>query len=65
MGGGDIPRHYETTILQTAPPDQGVFAYRSIISLGWGSTVWPDTHLNYMIDIALTNEFTLTTGSAR
>ena len=37
----------------------------SMISCGWGSTVWPDTHLTYMIDIALTTEFAITAGGAR
>jgi hypothetical protein len=36
-----------------------------IISRGWGSCVWPDTHLTYMINIALTTEFALTVGGAR
>jgi hypothetical protein len=26
---------------------------------------WPDTHLNYMIDITLTMEFSLAAGGAR
>jgi hypothetical protein len=30
---------------------------RAIISQGWGSSDRGDTHLNYMIDIALTTEF--------
>jgi len=31
---------------------------------GWGSCVWPESHLTYMIDIALTTEFALTAGGA-
>jgi hypothetical protein len=30
-----------------------------MISRGWGSTVWSDTHLTYMINIAMTTEFAL------
>jgi len=37
----------------------------TIFSRGWGSTAWSDTHLTYMIDIALTGEFTLTTVGVR
>ena len=37
----------------------------AIFGSGWGSTVWTDTHLTYMIDIALTTEFALATGGAR
>jgi len=33
-----------------------------MISLDWGSTVWPDMHLTYMINIVLTTEFTLASG---
>jgi hypothetical protein len=36
---------------------------RSIIGRGWGSSVWPDMHLTYMIDIALTAEFVLEGGA--
>jgi hypothetical protein len=36
-----------------------------MISRGWGSSVWPDTHLTYMIDIALATEFALCAGGAR
>jgi hypothetical protein len=32
---------------------------------GWGSPVWPESHLTYMIDIALTTEFSLTAGGLR
>jgi hypothetical protein len=37
----------------------------SIISCGWRSTVWSDTHLNYMIDMALTAEFSLAASGVR
>ena len=37
----------------------------AIFSRGWGSSVWSNTHLNYMIDIALTTEFALNSGGAR
>jgi hypothetical protein len=37
----------------------------AIFSRGWGSSVWTDTHLTYMINIALTTDFTLAAGSAR
>jgi hypothetical protein len=30
---------------------------------GWGSTVRTDTHLNYMIDMELTAEFSLADGA--
>jgi hypothetical protein len=32
---------------------------------GWGSPVWTESQLTYMIDIALTTEFALTAGGAR
>jgi hypothetical protein len=37
----------------------------AIISHGWGSAARPDTHLTYMIDIALTTEFAITAGGVR
>jgi hypothetical protein len=37
----------------------------TIFNRGWGSSVWTDTHLNYMIDITLTTEFLLAPGGAR
>jgi hypothetical protein len=37
----------------------------AIISRGWGCTVWTDTHLTYMIDIALTTEFPITADGVR
>ena len=37
----------------------------SIIGRGWGSIVWGDLNLNYMIDIALTTEFRLARGGMR
>jgi hypothetical protein len=37
----------------------------AIISRGWDSSARTDTHLNYMIDIALTTEFSLAAGGAR
>jgi hypothetical protein len=39
-------------------------AEEAIVSGGWGSLARPDTHLTYMIDIALTTEFTLAAGGA-
>jgi hypothetical protein len=32
---------------------------------GWGSYVWRDTHLTYVIEIALTMEFTIHAGGER
>ena len=43
----------------------GVVDHQQIISRGWRSTVWPDTHLAYMIDIALTAEFAIPDGGGR
>jgi hypothetical protein len=37
----------------------------AIISQGWGSSGRTDTHLTYMIDIALTAEFPLAAAGAR
>jgi hypothetical protein len=37
---------------------------RAIISRGWGSSAGTNTHLNYMIDIALTMELTIPAGDA-
>jgi len=37
----------------------------AIISQGWGSSGRTDTHLTYMIDIALTTEFRLAAGGVR
>ena len=37
----------------------------SIFSRGWGSSARTDTHLTYMIDIALTVEFSVAAGGAR
>jgi hypothetical protein len=37
----------------------------AIFRRGWGSRVWPESHLTYMIDIALTTEFSLAGGGAR
>jgi hypothetical protein len=36
-----------------------------MISRGWGFTVWPESHLTYTNNIALTTEFALATGGAR
>ena len=36
-----------------------------MISCGWGPTVWTDTHLTYVIDIALTTEFAIAAGGAQ
>jgi hypothetical protein len=36
-----------------------------IFSRGWGSSARTDTHLTYMIDIALTTELTLAAGGAQ
>jgi hypothetical protein len=36
-----------------------------IIRRGWGSSVWTDTQLTYMIDIALNTEFPLVPGGAQ
>jgi hypothetical protein len=37
----------------------------AIISQGWGSSGRTDTHLTYMIDIALTTQFSLAASGAR
>ena len=37
----------------------------AIFSPGWGSCVWPESHLTYTIDIALTTEFALAVGGSR
>ena len=36
-----------------------------MINPSWGSPVWPESHLTYMIDIALTTEFSLAASGAR
>ena len=36
-----------------------------LVRRGWGSPVWPESHLTYTIDIALTTEFALAAGGAR
>jgi hypothetical protein len=43
----------------------GAFISSGTMRRRWGSRVWPDTHLNYMIDIALTAEFRLAVGGVR
>jgi hypothetical protein len=43
----------------------GALGGRAIISQGWGSSGRTDTHLTYMIDIALNTEFSLAAGGAR
>jgi hypothetical protein len=39
-------------------------AGQAIISRGWGSHVWPESHLTYMIGMALTAEFSLAAAGA-
>jgi hypothetical protein len=43
----------------------GAWREGAIFSRGWGSSARTDTHLKYMIDIALTAEFSLAAGGAR
>jgi hypothetical protein len=37
----------------------------AILGRGWGSSARTDTHLTYMIDIAMTTEFEITAGDLR
>jgi hypothetical protein len=59
MSAGDSPQHTR----QLASVECAVVG--AIISRGWRSSARTDTHLTYMIGIALTTEFAITAGGVR